>query len=140
MLLHVSTQDGVPLYLQIINQIKYLVASERLRPGDEVPPIRVLAEQLVINPNTVARAYRELETVGVLASKRGAGTYVSDRGSPLALEERERILDGRAKALLVEANQLGFSLEQVMDLVRRGWDAMAAEGASGEKDEGGPDT
>jgi len=118
MRLRVSPQDGVPLYLQIIHQVKYLIASGRLRPGDEVLPIRVLAEQLVINPNTVARAYRELETEGVLMTRRGAGTYVSDRGSPLARRERVRILSEHADALLVAARQLGFGLEQALDAVR----------------------
>ena len=61
MRLHISLNDGVPIYIQIVNQIKYLMASGRLGPGDEVPAIRVLAEQLLINPNTVARAYRKLQ-------------------------------------------------------------------------------
>ena len=76
--LHISASDGVPIYLQIVNQVKYLVASGRLAPGEELPPIRVLAEQLVVNPNTVARAYRELEPAGVVTKRRTAGTYVSD--------------------------------------------------------------
>ena len=118
MRLRVSPQDGAPLYVQIVNQIKYLVASGSLQTGDEVLPIRVLAEQLVINPNTVARAYRELETEGVLVTRRGAGTYVSDRGSPLARRERVRILSEHADALLVAARQLGFGLEETLEAVR----------------------
>jgi hypothetical protein len=59
--LHISANDGLPIYLQIVNQVKYLVASGRLKPGEELPPIRVLAERLLINHNTVARANRELE-------------------------------------------------------------------------------
>ena len=114
MQLRISAGDGVPIYLQIVNQIKYLVASGRLCPGDEILPIRVLAEQLLINPNTVARAYRELETAGLLVKRRGAGTYVSDRGSPLAEAERARILDARVEGLLVEARQLGFSVGEVL--------------------------
>ena len=82
MQLHISPTDGVPIYQQIVNQVKYLVASGRLRPGEELPPIRVLAERLLINPNTVARAYRELEAAGVGTTRRGAGTHVSDAGSP----------------------------------------------------------
>ena len=80
MQIHIAPNDGVPIYLQIVNQVKYLVASGRLSPGEELPPIRVLAEQLLVNPNTVARAYRELETVGVVTKRRTAGTYVSQRG------------------------------------------------------------
>ena len=119
MRLRISLDDGVPIYLQIMNQIKYLVASGRLSPGDEVPPIRVLAEQLLINPNTVARAYRELESAGILTKRRGAGTYVSDKGSPLARRERARILGSRVDALLVEAEQLDFDLDELTQLIRK---------------------
>ena len=87
--LHLSPGDGKPIYLQIVNQVKYLVASGRLTPGEELPPIRVLAEKLLVNPNTVARAYRELEVAGVVTKRRTAGTYVSDAGSPLAHVDKE---------------------------------------------------
>ena len=122
MRLSISPSDGVPIYLQIVNQIKYLVASGRLAPEDELPPIRALAEQLVVNPNTVARAYRELEQAGVVYKRRTAGTFVSDAGSPLARREQLRILSQRADALLVEARQMGFETEEVIDLIReRQW-------------------
>src|SRR5438067_3064165 len=106
MQIHISTADGVPIYLQIVNQIKYLVSSGRLGPGEELPPIRTLAEQLVVNPNTVARAYRELEVAGVVEKRRTTGTYVSAAGSPLARRERLRILTERVDALLAEARQM----------------------------------
>jgi GntR family transcriptional regulator len=117
--IHITSGDGVPIYLQIVNQVKYLVASGRLSPGDELPPIRVLAEQLLVNPNTVARAYRELETAGVVTKRRTAGTYVSERGSPLDRRERLRILTGRVDALVAEARQMGVAIDQVIELIRR---------------------
>src|SRR5438552_1738285 len=117
--LHLSTTDGVPIYQQIVNQVKYLVAAGRLEPGKELPPIRTLAEQLVVNPNTVARAYRELEVAGVVEKRRTTGTYVSAAGSPLARRERLRILTARTDALLAEARQLGVGLDELLDLVRR---------------------
>jgi GntR family transcriptional regulator len=119
MQLHISPADGVPIYLQIVNQVKYLVASGRLAPGEELPPIRVLAEQLLVNPNTVARAYRELELAGVVLKRRTAGTYVSNARSPLARGERVKILTERVDALLAEARQLGFRTEEVIDLLER---------------------
>ena len=119
MQLHISANDGVPIYLQIVNQVKYLVASGRLAPGEELPPIRVLAEQLLINPNTVARAYRELEMAGVVTKRRTAGTYVSDNGSPLARRERLRILTERVDALLAEARQLNIPTAEVLELIRQ---------------------
>jgi GntR family transcriptional regulator len=117
--IHISPNDGVPIYLQIVTQVKYLVASGRLAAGEELPPIRVLAEQLLVNPNTVARAYRELELAGVVTKRRTAGTYVSDAGSPLARRERLKILTERIDALLAEARQMGVRTEEVVELLHQ---------------------
>ena len=117
MQIHIRAQDGVPIYLQIVNQIKYQVASGRLKPGQELPPIRNLAETLVINPNTVARAYRELEQAGVVEKRRTAGTYVTDQKSPLARRERQRILIERIDQLLAESRQMSFELDEVIRLL-----------------------
>src|SRR6266576_6370902 len=114
MQIHISATDGVPIYIQIVNQIKHLVASGRLAPGEEIPPIRVLAEKLLINPNTVARAYLELERAGVVTKRHGSGTFVSEAGSPLARRERLKILTHRADALLAEALHLDVGLDEVM--------------------------
>src|ERR1700690_1289635 len=116
--LHVSPGDGVPIYLQIANQLKYLVASQRLAPGDEIPPIRVLAHQLLVNPNTVARAYLELERAGVVVKSHGSGTYISDQGSPLARKERLKILAERVDALLTEARHLEVTSEDLLKLIK----------------------
>jgi GntR family transcriptional regulator len=122
--IHLSHGDGVPIYLQIVNQVNYLVASGRLSSGEELPAIRVLAERLLVNPNTVARAYRELEATGVVEKRRTTGTYVSAAGSPLARRERLRILTERADALLAQAAQLGIDLEELVALIRRRARAM----------------
>ena len=122
--IHLSIGDGVPIYQQIVNQMKYLVASSAYAPGDELPPIRRLAEMLVINPNTVARAYRDLEREGVIVCKRGAGTFVAEGASPLSSDEKERILRDRADALLSEAYQLDVSFEELLELLSRRHQAM----------------
>jgi GntR family transcriptional regulator len=122
--IHISANDGVPIYLQIVNQVKYLVASGRLAPGEELPPIRVLAEQLLVNPNTVARAYRELEAARVVTKRSTAGTYVSDAASPLARRQCARLLTERVDALLAEARQLGVDLEELIRLVRQRDEAL----------------
>ena len=124
MQIHITTSDGVPIYQQVVNQIKFLIASGRLNSGDELPPIRVLAAQLLINPNTVARAYRELETAGIVEKRRTAGTYVSEQGSPLARRERVKILAERIDTLLAEANQMGVSIDDVMKLVQKRHEAF----------------
>lgn len=124
MQIHISTGDGVPIYLQIVNQVKYLVSSGRLTAGEELPPIRTLAETLVVNPNTVARAYRELEAAGIVEKRRTAGTYVSDQGSPLARRERLKIISERIDALLAEARQMDISFEEIVKLAERRHSAM----------------
>ena len=129
MQIHISEADGVPIYLQIINQIKYLVASGRLSPGEELPPIRVLAEKLLVNPNTVVRAYRELELAGVVVKRRTSGTYVSDAGSRLARRDRLKIIVQRIDALLAEARQMDIGLDEVMELVRERDEAMQSQHA-----------
>jgi GntR family transcriptional regulator len=118
MQIHISPNDGVPIYLQIVSQVKYLVAAGRLSEGDEIPPSRALAAQLLVNPNTVARAYLELERAGVVSKRHGSGTYVSAGGSPLARRERLKILTERADALLVEALHMNIDLDEVIKLLR----------------------
>lgn len=119
MQISINTRDGVPIYLQVVSQIKYLVASGRLSAGDELPAIRVLAEQLLVNPNTIARAYRELEQAGVVEKRRTAGTFVSAEGSPLARKERMKILTERVDQLLVEAHQMNLSLDDINKLLQQ---------------------
>jgi GntR family transcriptional regulator len=119
-MLHIrlSQGDGVPLYAQLVQQLKHLIATRRLAPHDELPPVRTLAQQLVVNPNTVVRAYRELELVGLIYKRRGAGTYVAENPTPYTEAECRRILGERADALLVEARNLGFDIDTVTSLLR----------------------
>lgn len=119
MQIQITPQGGVPIYLQVMQQIKYLVASGRLQPGDELPSIRALAEELIVNPNTIARAYRELEIEGVVEKRRTAGTFVSDSGSPIARKERLKTLKQRIDQVLVEAFQMGFGLDEVLKLIQQ---------------------
>ncbi len=126
MQIHISQRDGVPIYLQIVNQVKYLIASGRLESGEELPPIRVLAEKLLINPNTVARAYRELEVAGIVEKRRTAGTYVSEAASPLARRERLKIISERIDALLAESRQMNVDVETLVRLINEREQAMKA--------------
>lgn len=118
MRIHINPSDGVPIYLQIINQIKYQIASGRLSPDQQLPPVRKLAEDLTINPNTVARAYRDLEQEGLVTTRRGAGVFIADGQSPLARREQLRILGEKAESLLISAQQMNFSLDEIIDLLR----------------------
>lgn len=125
--IHISEHDGIPIYLQIVNQVKLLVASGRLAPDEELPAIRTLAEQLTINPNTVARAYRELETAGIVTKKRTTGTYVSFGAPRLSQDERVRLLTERIDALLAEARQMDFPTTELLELIRRRDELMNGE-------------
>jgi GntR family transcriptional regulator len=117
MQIRITTDDGLPVYKQIVNQVTYLVASGVLVPDEELPPIRALAEQLVINPNTVARAYRELEQAGVVYKRGTAGTFVSAGSSPLARREKLKILRRRVDALLADARHMEISVETIKALI-----------------------
>jgi GntR family transcriptional regulator len=128
MQLRISVQDGAPIYQQIVEQVRYLIAGGRLKPGDDVPPIRVLAEQLRINPNTVARAYLELERAGVITMRQGFGTTVAEVKSSLPRKEKFKILAQAADALLTDARHLNIPLDEVMDLLRERDAAMQPKG------------
>ena len=114
----ISMADGVPIYRQIVNQIKYLVASGLLQPDEELPPIRTLALQLKVTPNTIVKAYGELEISGVIHKRRGAGTYVSEGRQQMARRERQRIIEQRIDALLAEAHQLNFTADDILRMVQ----------------------
>lgn len=115
----INTKDGVPIYRQIANQIRYMVASKLLQPGEEITAVRTLALALNVTPNTVVKAYDELESSGVIFKRRGAGTYISDEQSPLAERERRRIIESRIDTLLAEAHQLDFNADDLLDLIRK---------------------
>src|SRR4051794_32636043 len=117
MQIQLEPASGVPIYLQLVRQIRYLVAAGRLAPGDELPPIRALAERLVINPNTVARAYRELEHAGVLLKDSTKGTFVADNGAAVPVKRLEG-LAARVDALLDEAEALNVGADELVELLR----------------------
>jgi len=93
MQIRINSTDGVPIYMQVVNQVKHLVAAGRMEPGEEMPAIRVLAEQLVVNPNTIARAYLELERAGIVTKRQGLGTYISE--TPRAQTPAEASVNAR---------------------------------------------
>ena len=117
MTIQVSSSSGVPIYLQIMKQIEQMIAAGRLEPGQELPPIRSLARQLIINPNTVARAYRDLEQRGVLRSKQRAGTFVADSTPRMSEEGRLKILGERVDELVTVMHQLSIEADIVMQMI-----------------------
>lgn len=116
--IHISLNDGVPIYQQIVTQVRYLVAAGTLKPGMELPTIRALAEQVQVNPNTVARAYRELEQEGTVEKRSTKGTFVAEAVPRLTARHRESAIAERIDQMLAEATQLGLSLDRVMEILR----------------------
>lgn len=117
MILHIHPSSGVPLYLQIESQLKHAIAAGAVRAGDTLPPVRKLAAELGINPNTVARAYQNLERDGVIRTIPGGGTYVAENTSSLLKAEKLRRLRPIAMQLAVEGMQLRLKREDILRLV-----------------------
>ncbi len=118
MLLHVNTSSGVPVYLQIESQVKHVVAAAALKEGDALPSVRKLATELRVNPNTVARAYQNLEREGVIRTVPGGGTYVADSHPGLLKSEKLRRLRPLARQLAVESTQLRVNPDETLKLVQ----------------------
>ena len=106
---------GVPVYRQLIDQVRAGVASGTLAAGDQLPTVRQLAVDLAINPNTVMRAYRELEFGGMLETHQGTGTFISDKKIEKKSSERERQLAQMASEFAARAGAAGFTLEELID-------------------------
>ena len=124
MLLHVNPSSGVPLYLQIQNQVKHAVSAGALKQGDALPSVRKLAADLRINPNTVARAYTELERDAVIRTVPGGGTFVADGQPGLLKAERVRRLRPHARQVAVEGLQLRLTAEEILTLVQSELDSL----------------
>jgi len=105
----VDPGSSEPLFQQIVNRVKQAVATGALKPGDRIPSVRELAKELVINPNTIARAFRDLEAEGVTVSRRGSGTFVAERRVVLTDKERRRRLREALEAALRDAVNLGLT-------------------------------
>ncbi|HEV3078551.1 MAG TPA: GntR family transcriptional regulator [Gemmataceae bacterium] len=119
-----NPKSGVPIYRQIQDQIRYGIASGLLAPGEQLPTVRSLAVELSVNPNTVIKAYTELEREGILATEQGSGTFVgSQPAAPVADENRRAKLDSLCSEFLGNAARFGFSSQDVIQgiesLVRR---------------------
>lgn len=109
---------GVPVYRQLIDQVRSGIASGSLAAGDQLPTVRQLAVDLAINPNTVMRAYRELELGGLLETHQGTGTFISNRKPERKTAERERQLSQMAGEFAARAGAAGFTLEEIIDRLR----------------------
>lgn len=105
MFVHIDPSNGLAIYDQIVRQVKFAVASEALRPGEMVPSVRELSRELAVNPNTVSRAYRELQSDNVLETVRGTGLEVTSKAPERCRKDRVALIRDRLRSVLVEAAQ-----------------------------------
>lgn len=105
--------SGVPVYRQLIDQVQAAVATKTLKTGDQLPTVRRVAVDLAINPNTVARAYREMELRGILDTQHGTGTFVADNPVERSVEEKQRLLNQLLTELMARAASAGLRIEEV---------------------------
>ncbi len=115
MRIQLDVKSGVPFYRQIIDQVKSAIATGRLEPGDRLPTVRQLAVDLSVNPNTVSRAYTELELTGLVVTHMGSGTFVGQKKVEQDEVERRRILDEISQEFLSRASSHGFTLNDILE-------------------------
>src|SRR5215208_7287387 len=115
----VQAGSGEPVYQQLMQEVKRAIAYGRLKPGDQLPSVRDLAETLGLNPNTVARAYRLLEEAGVIETAVGRGSFVSQFHSRVLPKERRKRITDLIDRLLAEGHALRFSPEEVLAMVEK---------------------
>jgi len=117
MVFHVDFKSGKPVYLQLVDQVRYAAASGALRPGDPLPSIRPLAEELRVNRNTVAKAYTELESLGIIETAAGKGCFLKENDSPLNQQVRHKLLLARIDEAVVTAYQMKVGPEVLRDML-----------------------
>jgi GntR family transcriptional regulator len=120
-LLDLNSADDRPIYSQIADRVKFAVAGGVLRPGDLVPSVRELSKQLVVNPNTVARAYRDLQTEGLLESVRGMGLQVADGAVDRCRAARREMVRQRLRQVIEEARQSKMDPAEIEAILREEW-------------------
>jgi GntR family transcriptional regulator len=127
-----DAHSGVPVYRQLIDQVQGAIAMGVLRPGDQLPTVRLVAVDLAINPNTVMRAYRELEIRGVLDTQQGTGTFVADRPAATTDEEKSRKITQLVGEFVARAGAAGLSLDELMEALRQHGTKPSPEAPTGQ--------
>ena len=125
MLFQLNFKSAKPVYLQLVDQVKAATASGVLRTGESLPGIRPLSEELRVNRNTVAKAYTQLESEGIIETQAGRGCFVKTAQSPLKKDARRRLLTGEIDEAIIRAHHLQVTRNEFLDLVRERFDALA---------------
>ena len=134
-MLQIDFRSGLPIYTQIVNQVQTQVAGGILKPGDQLPTVRALAEELRVNFNTVARAYRILDEARIISTQQGRGTYITEIPPPRVTEKlRKESLQALTERYINEAMRLEFSKDEISEMVKdqlKAWKATKETGPSG---------
>ena len=123
--LHLDLHSGLPVYRQIIDQIKYYVASGALKPGDQLPSVRELAQRLSVNPTTIVKAYAELEHHEVIEIRHGRGAFVAPPNMNASEFQKDKVVRRLARQLAVESMQIGASHEMVLRIFEDEWEQIS---------------
>jgi GntR family transcriptional regulator len=132
MMFQIDFKSGKPVYLQLVDQIRYAAASGSLRPGDPLPSIRPLAEELRVNRNTIAKAYTELESQGVIETRPGKGCFLKENHSPFTQQVKNKLLLTEIDEAVVMAHHLQVDRERFLALIRERLDYFERKAKEGE--------
>src|SRR5574341_580093 len=138
LMLQIDFRSGLPIYAQIVNQVQAQVVGGVLKPGDQLPTVRALAEELRVNFNTVARAYRLLDEERIISTQQGRGTYITEIPPPKVSERlRRESLEALTDTFISEAMRLDFSKSEISQMVKdqlKAWKASVATEGSGQNE------
>jgi len=134
MTLLIDVASNVPVFEQIVREVKSAIARGAKKPGEGIPSIRKLAEELLVNPNTVAKAYRELERDGVIYTRKGLGVFVADGAIERCLQERAQSIREDLHLLVTEAKRAGMSAEELQGVFHEAVEAVEEEKELGRKE------
>lgn len=115
---NLDPKSGIPYYKQIIQQVEMAVADGRLSRGSQLPTVRGLAVEIQVNPNTVARAYNELEIRGIVTTQQGTGTFISEKKINIPDIEREKLLSRLCRSFYAKLKSYGFSIDEAVGLLK----------------------
>jgi GntR family transcriptional regulator len=134
MLFQISFKSGKPIYLQLVDQVKAAAASGTLRPGEALPSIRPLAEELRVNRNTIAKAYSELENLGVVETQPGRGCFLKETNGIMRKDVRRKLLIAEIDQTLVQAHHLQVQKKELLELIQERMDVLEAKRRGNEQD------
>ena len=117
----VNIHSSVAVYMQIENEVMFAIAAGKLKPGDQLPSVRELSERVEVNPNTVGKAYRDLETMGLVYTRRGMGVYINEGVRARCQKDCQELLAKRTYEVVQEAKSAGMTKKALTDLISNCW-------------------